>query len=43
MNTPYYGDNLQVLRDHVPDASVDLIIAYPRLGTRPRSMEDGIT
>lgn len=24
-NTLYYGDNLQVLREHVPDESVDLV------------------
>ena len=24
-NTFCYGDNLQVLRDHVPDESVDLV------------------
>jgi site-specific DNA-methyltransferase (adenine-specific) len=24
-NTLYYGDNLQVLREHIPDESVDLI------------------
>ena len=24
-NTLFYGDNLPVLRDHVPDASVDLV------------------
>ena len=24
-NTCYYGDNLQVLRDHIPDESVDLV------------------
>ena len=24
-NTLYYGDNLQVLRDYVPDGSVDLV------------------
>jgi hypothetical protein len=24
-NTLYYGDNLKVLRDHIPTASVDLI------------------
>jgi len=28
-NTLYYGDNLQVLRDHVPDESVDLIYLDP--------------
>ncbi|MHB1318702.1 MAG: site-specific DNA-methyltransferase, partial [Anaerolineae bacterium] len=29
MNTLYYGDNLQVLRDHISDASVDLIYLDP--------------
>ena len=24
-NTLHYGDNLQVLRDHFPDESVDLV------------------
>ena len=24
-NSLYYGDNLQVLRDHIPDESVDLV------------------
>jgi len=24
-NTLYYGDNLEVLREHIADASVDLI------------------
>jgi DNA modification methylase len=28
-NTLYYGDNLQVLREHVPDESVDLIYLDP--------------
>lgn len=28
-NRLYYGDNLDVLRDHVPDASVDLIYLDP--------------
>ncbi len=28
-NTLYYGDNLQVLRDHVPSASVDLVYLDP--------------
>jgi site-specific DNA-methyltransferase (adenine-specific) len=28
-NTLYYGDNLPVLREHVPDASVDLIYLDP--------------
>ena len=29
MNRLYYGDNLDVLREHVPDASVDLIYLDP--------------
>ena len=28
-NTPFYGDNLQVLREHIPDASVDLVYLDP--------------
>lgn len=24
-NTLYYGDNLEVLRQHIPDQSVDLV------------------
>ena len=28
-NTLYYGDNLQVLRDHIPDNSVDLVYLDP--------------
>ena len=28
-NTLYYGDNLEVLRDHIPDESVDLIYLDP--------------
>ena len=28
-NTLFYGDNLPVLRDHVPDASVDLVYLDP--------------
>ena len=28
-NTLYYGDNLQVLRDHIPDQSVDLVYLDP--------------
>lgn len=29
MNTLFYGDNLQVLREQVPDESVDLIYLDP--------------
>lgn len=28
-NTLYYGDNLAVLRDHIPDASIDLVYLDP--------------
>jgi site-specific DNA-methyltransferase (adenine-specific) len=28
-NTLYYGDNLDILRDHIKDASVDLIYLDP--------------
>lgn len=28
-NTPYYGDNLDVLRQHIPDESVDLVYLDP--------------
>lgn len=28
-NTLHYGDNLSVLREHVPDESVDLIYLDP--------------
>ena len=28
-NTLFYGDNLQVLRDHIPDESVDLVYLDP--------------
>ena len=28
-NTLYYGDNLAVLREHVPDESVDLVYLDP--------------
>ena len=29
MNTLYYGDNLKVLREHIADASIDLIYLDP--------------
>ena len=28
-NTLYYGDNLPILREHIPDESVDLIYLDP--------------
>ena len=33
-NKLYYGDNLQVLRDYIPDASVDLIYLDPPFNSR---------
>jgi site-specific DNA-methyltransferase (adenine-specific) len=33
-NRLYYGDNLDVLRDHVPDESVDLIYLDPPFNSR---------
>lgn len=33
-NKLYYGDNLQVLREHIPDASVDLIYLDPPFNSR---------
>ena len=30
MNTLYFGDNLDILRKHVADASVDLIYSNPK-------------
>jgi 16S rRNA G966 N2-methylase RsmD len=28
-NTLYYGDNLSILREHIPDESVDLVYLDP--------------
>ena len=28
-NTLYYGDNLKILKDHIPDESIDLIYLDP--------------
>ncbi len=33
-NQLYYGDNLQVLRDHIADQSVDLIYLDPPFNSR---------
>jgi site-specific DNA-methyltransferase (adenine-specific) len=33
-NTLYYGDNLAVLRDYIPDQSVDLIYLDPPFNSR---------
>ena len=29
-NTLYYGDNLKILREYIPDGSIDLIYLDPR-------------
>ncbi len=34
LNQLYYGDNLQVLREHVADESVDLIYLDPPLSSK---------
>ena len=34
INKLYYGDNLAVLRDHIADASVDLIYLDPPFNSR---------
>jgi len=32
MNTLYYGDNLDIMREYIPDESVDLV--YPKRARR---------
>ncbi|HEY3413760.1 MAG TPA: hypothetical protein VGM51_12005 [Armatimonadota bacterium] len=32
-NTLFYGDNLEILRKHVPDACVDLVYLDPPFNT----------
>ena len=34
MNTLYYGDNLEVLREHIPDESVDLVYLDPPFNSK---------
>jgi len=34
MNVLYYGDNLHILRKHIPDESVDLIYLDPPFNSR---------
>jgi hypothetical protein len=36
MNTLYYGDNLQILREHIKDESVDLIYLETRRSIQAR-------
>ena len=33
MNKLYFGDNLDILREHIKDESVDLIYLYPPLNS----------
>jgi site-specific DNA-methyltransferase (adenine-specific) len=33
MNTLYYGDNLDILRNYIPDESVDLIYLDPHFNS----------
>ncbi len=33
-NTLFYGDNLPILREHIPDASVDLIYLDPPFNSK---------
>lgn len=40
-NTLYYGDNLEVLRKHIPDASIDLIYLDPPFNSW-RELEGGM-
>ena len=35
MNTLYYGDNLEILREHIKDESVDLIYLDPPFNSQP--------
>jgi hypothetical protein len=37
-NTLYYGDNLDILREHVADATADLIYLDPPFKMTPSSM-----
>jgi len=34
MNRLYYGDNLDILREHIPDESVDLIYLDPPFNSK---------
>ena len=34
-NTLFYGDNLPILREHIPDESVDLIYLDPPFNSNP--------
>ena len=35
MNTLYYGDNLNILREHIADESIDLIYLDPPFNSKP--------
>jgi site-specific DNA-methyltransferase (adenine-specific) len=32
-NTLFYGDNLPILREHIPDESVDLVYLAPQFNS----------
>jgi hypothetical protein len=39
-NTLFYGDNLAIMREYIPDESVDLVYLGPRgQGCRPEDVE----
>jgi len=41
-NTLFYGDNLAVIREYIPDESVDLVYLGPRChGCGPEDVEGG--
>jgi hypothetical protein len=43
-NTLYYGDNLAIMREYIPDESVDLVYLGPRgQGCRPEDVKVGDT
>lgn len=39
VNQLYFGDNLDILREHIPDESVDLIYLDPPLNSKPPTTE----
>lgn len=40
-NRLYFGDNLKILREYVPDASVDLIYLDPPFNSSPSAFARG--
>jgi DNA modification methylase len=39
MKRLYYGDNLQVLKDNIPDKSIDLIYLDPPFNSKEREIQ----